>query len=305
MTDRNKTLIIITGPTASGKTELSIKLAQIINTEIISADSRQFYREMKIGTAVPTEKQMNTVPHHFIGHLSIHEQYNVSDFEQDILIKLDELFQQYNYVILTGGSGLYLDAVSKGIDDMPDIPAEIRKSIDHNYREHGLNYLREYLKKVDPVYYSEVDINNPNRMKRGVEVFEATGKPFSSFRKKTSQKRDFKILKFGLLWERKLLNDRINRRTEEMMRQRWLEEAKALIPFRHLNALNTVGYKELFAYIDGEMNLEQAVDKIKTQTRRYAKRQMTWLKRDPDIYWVDIKDDPVDYILRTIDRSAV
>lgn len=303
MANPNKTLIIVTGPTASGKTELSIQLAKALNTEIISADSRQFYREMKIGTAIPTKKQMNAVPHHFIGHLSIHEPYNVSDFEQDVLIKLDELFQQFDYVILTGGSGLYLDAVSKGIDDMPDIPARIRRSVDQKFREYGLDYLRDYLQKVDPVYYSEVDINNPNRMKRGVEIYEATGKPFSSFRKKTSQKRDFKILKFGLLWERELLNERINRRTDEMMRQGWLEEARGLLSYRQLNALNTVGYKELFAFLDGNMSLEQAVEKIKTQTRRYAKRQMTWLKRDHEIHWVDINENPVDDILRTISRS--
>lgn len=304
MNKAEKTLIVIAGPTASGKTDLSIQLAKELGTEILSADSRQFYREMKIGTAVPSQEQLNQVPHHFIGQLSIHDDYNVSRYEQQVLEKLEELFQKHSFVIITGGSGLYIDAVCQGIDEMPDIPESIREKVDKKYRELGLDYLRDYLIKHDPEYYKEVDRDNPNRMKRGVEVFEATARPFSSFRKKSPRERDFKILKFGLLWERQLLNERINRRTDLMMQQGWLEEVKQLQPYQNLNALKTVGYKELFAYLADEMTLEEAVTKIKTQTRRYAKRQMTWLKRDKQLRWVDVQDKPLEYILRTINGAA-
>ncbi len=293
----DKTLIVITGPTASGKTDISIEVAKHFDTEIISADSRQFYREMKIGTAVPSAEQLQAVPHHFIGQLSVHDAYNVSRYEQDVLEKLEELFREHDYVVMAGGSGLYVDAVCKGIDDMPDIPRHIREAVDNKYREHGLDYLRSYLEKNDPEYYSSVDQSNPNRMKRGVEVFEATGRRFSSFRKQQSRERDFSIKKFGLLWERHILNERINSRTDKMMQQGWLEETKVLYPYRHLNALNTVGYKELFSYLSGDMSLEKAVEKIKTQTRRYAKRQMTWLRKDPDLLWVDAEMNPIREII--------
>ncbi|MCF8218828.1 MAG: tRNA (adenosine(37)-N6)-dimethylallyltransferase MiaA [Bacteroidales bacterium] len=300
MQKTHKTLIVITGPTASGKTDLSIDVARELGTEIISADSRQFYKEMKIGTAAPSQKQLDTVPHHFIGHLSIQDNYNVSRFEQDVLKKLDELFKHYDFVVLTGGSGLYIDAVCKGIDDMPDIPVHIREAVDENYSEFGIDYLRQYLQNHDPVYYEQVDKSNPNRMKRGVEVFEATGIPFSSFRKKENRERDFNIVKFGLLWERELLNERINQRTDLMMQKGLLDEVKALYPYRNCNALNTVGYKELFAFLDNKMSLNEAVEKIKTQTRRYAKRQMTWLRKDTSMRWVDVWDDPLEYILKNI-----
>ncbi|MFW6019069.1 MAG: tRNA (adenosine(37)-N6)-dimethylallyltransferase MiaA [Bacteroidales bacterium] len=300
MQKANKTLVVITGPTASGKTDVSIEVAREIGTEIISADSRQFFKEMQIGTAAPSQKQLNTVPHHFIGHLSIQDNYNVSQFEQDVLKKLDELFENHKFVVMTGGSGLYIDAVCKGIDEMPDIPAHIRKAVDENYREFGIDYLRQYLQNHDPIYYEQVDKNNPNRMKRGVEVFEATGIPFSSFRKKENRERDFNIVKFGLLWERELLNKRINQRTDLMMQKGLLDEVKSLYPYRDCNALNTVGYKELFAFLDNKMSLNEAVEKIKTQTRRYAKRQMTWLRKDPSVRWVDIEDEPVEYILKNI-----
>ena len=300
MQKANKTLVVITGPTASGKTDVSIEVARELGTEIISADSRQFFKEMQIGTAAPSQKQLNAVPHHFVGHLSIHDNYNVSQFEQDVLKKLDELFENHNFVVMTGGSGLYIDAVCKGIDDMPDIPDHIRKAVDANYENEGLEYLRRYLQQCDPVYYEQVDKNNPNRMKRGVEVFEATGKPFSSFRKKENRERNFTIIKFGLLWERELLNERINKRTDLMMQKGFLEEVKSLYPYRDCNALNTVGYKELFAFLDNKMSLDEAVEKIKTQTRRYAKRQMTWLRKDTSVRWVDIEDKPDEYILKNI-----
>ena len=300
MQKANKTLVVITGPTASGKTDVSIEVARELGTEIISADSRQFFKEMQIGTAAPSQKQLNAVPHHFVGHLSIHDNYNVSQFEQDVLKKLDELFENHNFVVMTGGSGLYIDAVCKGIDEMPDIPDHIRKAVDANYENEGLEYLRRYLQQCDPVYYEQVDKNNPNRMKRGVEVFEATGKPFSSFRKKENRERNFTIIKFGLLWERELLNERINKRTDLMMQKGFLEEVKSLYPYRDCNALNTVGYKELFAFLDNKMSLDEAVEKIKTQTRRYAKRQMTWLRKDTSVRWVDIEDKPDEYILKNI-----
>ncbi|MFO8053746.1 MAG: tRNA (adenosine(37)-N6)-dimethylallyltransferase MiaA [Bacteroidales bacterium] len=287
MNKAKKTLIVISGPTASGKTDLSIALAKHLNTEIISADSRQFYKEMKIGTAVPSDEQLQAVPHHFVGHLSILHHYNVYRFEKDALQKIHQLFKIYDLVILTGGSGLYVDAVCKGIDEMPDIPDHLRNKVDYNYRMKGLEYLRKYLKQHDPEYYREVDKDNPNRMKRGVEVCEATGKPFSFFRKKMPAEREFTIRKFGLLWEREVLKTRINQRTEQMMKQGWLEEAKRLFPYREMNALKTVGYNELFLYLREQISLDQAVENIKTQTRRYAKRQMTWLKRDQDIQWID------------------
>jgi tRNA dimethylallyltransferase len=296
-------LIVITGPTASGKTSLSIELAQWLNTGIISADSRQFYREMKIGTAVPSNEQLAKVPHYFIGHLSIADYYNVSAYEQDVIKKLDELFQKHSFVILTGGSGLYIDAVCEGIDDMPDIPAPIREQVNRDTQKYGLDYLRRHIRDNDPEYYATVDLNNPNRMKRAVEIFETTGRPFSSFRRRDVASRNFDILKFGLQWDRETLNRRINERTDGMMKEGFLEEARNLWKYKDYNALNTVGYRELFAYLEGRISLEKAVEKIKTQTRRYAKRQMTWFKRDENIHWIDMKARPLHDIKKIIDSK--
>ncbi len=299
------TLLIVSGPTASGKTSVSIELAKALQTHIISADSRQFYQEMNIGTAAPTQDQLQQAPHHFTAHLSIHHHYNVSQFEKQVLNKLNQLFPKHPVVVMTGGSGLYVDAVCKGIDHMPNIPGHIRQKVNHETEMQGPEYLRKVLKTNDPQYYEEVDKHNPNRMKRGVEVFLATGKPFSSFRKNIPAQRNFNILHAGLLWNRETLNQRIHQRTNLMVEQGWLDEAKQLYPHQHLNALKTVGYKELFLHLEGKYTLEEAIEKIKTQTRRYAKRQMTWLRKNTDIQWIDCEKglpQAIDSILEITDN---
>ena len=284
-------LIVLTGPTAVGKTELSISLAQKHNTHIISCDSRQFYREMKIGTAAPTQKELQAVPHHFIGHLSIHDYYNVSMFEQDVLKLLPELFENADTVIMTGGSGMYIDAVAYGIDELPDADETIRQQVKAELAKNGLEGLQIWLQRLDPEHYETIDKFNPNRMRRAIEVCLQTGKPFSELRKNQSKKRDFEIEKICLVRPREELYHRINLRVDKMMEQGLEKEARSLYKFRHLNALNTVGYKELFSYFDGEISLEQAVTDIKTHSRRYAKRQLTWFKRDESYRWVDVCDD--------------
>lgn len=284
-------LIVLTGPTAVGKTDLSISLAQKYNTHIISCDSRQFYREMHIGTAAPTQKELDAVPHHFIGHLSIHDYYNVSMFEQDVLKLLPDLFKQSDTVIMTGGSGMYIDAVSYGIDDLPDADETIRQQVKDELAKNGLEGLRVWLQRLDPEHYETIDIHNPNRMRRAIEVCLQTGKPFSELRKNQNKERNFDIEKICLMRSREELYDRINRRVDIMMEQGLEAEARSLFKFRDLNALNTVGYKELFSYFDGEISLEQAVTDIKTHSRRYAKRQLTWFKRDDSYRWVEANDD--------------
>jgi len=273
-------LIVITGPTAVGKTEAAIEIAKSLNTEIISCDSRQMYREMRIGTAVPTDVELAAVPHHFIGNLSIHDYYNVSMFEQDCLQLLDKLFLKHETVIMTGGSGLYIDAVCKGIDDFPTVDPEIRKTVTGWYESEGIEYLRRKIKLLDPVHYAKVDLRNYKRIMKAIEVSLQTGKPYSSFLTAQERKRPFGIEKILISRPREELFDRINRRTTLMMEQGLLEEAQVLYPHRHLNALNTVGYRELFAYMDGQHDLETAVELIRRNTRRYAKRQLTWFARD-------------------------
>lgn len=285
MKNSQKTLIVIVGPTASGKTSLAIDLALEFGTEIISADSRQFYKEIPIGTAAPEKAELNKVKHHFIGHLSIDEAYNVSRFEQDAIQLIEEKFNKYNHLIMVGGSGLYIDAVCKGIDDLPDPDEELRASLNSLFLEEGLPALQKKLKELDPEYYDQVDRNNPKRLLRAIEVCLQTGKTYTELRKNNSQSRIFNILKIGLEVPREKLNERINQRTEEMLKKGWMEEAKTVYSKRELNALNTVGYKELFTYLDGDWELDLAVEKIKTNTRRYAKRQMTWFRKDKDIHW--------------------
>jgi tRNA dimethylallyltransferase len=286
--NQNKTgkiLIVLTGPTAIGKTEVAIKLARHFNTSILSADSRQFFRELKIGTAAPTEAEKNLCPHYFAGHMSMHDYYNVSMFEKDALEKLDQLFTEIDVVILTGGSGLYIDAVCQGIDDIPDADMKIRDEVDQKYRELGIDFLQRELERLDPEYYDMVDKNNPNRMKRAIEVCLSSGKTYSSFRVRKTNPRDFNIVKVGLNRPRAALFERISQRTELMIKKGLVEEVKSLLPYRDLNALNTVGYKEIFQYLDREVTLGQAIENIKTNTRRYAKRQLTWFKRDKEIRW--------------------
>jgi len=282
-----KTLLIILGPTASGKTELAIRAAQWLDTEIISADSRQFYRELSIGTAKPSPEQLSAVRHHFIGHLSVTEDYNIARFENDAIELLEVLFEKHDVVVMCGGSGLYIDAVCHGIDEQPEHNPQIRKQLTEKYREKGIGYLQEQLQKLDPGYFNTVDISNPQRLLRAVEVCLITGKPYSGYRKGELKDRSFRIVKIGLEISREKLTERINRRTDEMIGAGLVDEVKGLFSYRHLNALNTVGYKEIFCYLDGEWSLEEATEKIKINTRRYAKRQMTWFRKDKTVTWID------------------
>ena len=285
-----KTLIVIAGPTASGKTAFSIELAKALSTVILSADSRQFYKEMSIGTAAPTEEELSQVKHYFVHHISIEDKYDVADYEHDVLQLLDELFKTHDAVVMTGGSGLFIDAVCNGIDAMPDVSPEIRGKVEKLYHEGGLYAMQEAVKRIDPEYYAIVDQQNPRRLQRALEVCYQTGKTFTSFRSGNAVHRDFDIKKYALLWDREALIKRIDRRVDMMMKQGLLEEAKALYHKRHLNALNTVGYKELFAYFDGDCTLKEAVEQIKIHTRQYAKRQMTWLRKDNSYRWIMPED---------------
>ena len=288
-TNKN-TLIVIAGPTASGKTAFAIKMAKALNTVILSADSRQFYKEMSIGTAAPTEEELNQVKHYFVHHISIEDKYDVADYERDVLQLLDDLFKTHNVVILTGGSGLFIDAVCNGIDAMPDVKPEIREKVEKLYKDEGLHGMQEAVQRLDPEYYAIVDQQNPRRLQRALEVCYQTGQPFSSFRIGNAVQRDFDIKKYAILWDRQQLIERIDKRVDMMMKQGLLEEAKALYPKRHLNALNTVGYKELFAYFDEQCTLDEAVEQIKIHTRQYAKRQMTWLRKDTSYHWIMPED---------------
>ncbi len=282
-----KTLIVIAGPTASGKTAAAIQLATHYQTEIVSADSRQFYCEMSIGTAKPTEDELAAAKHHFINSLSVAENYTAGDFEKDSLSLLNNLFKARDKVILVGGSGLFIKAVCEGFDEFPDTKPVVRERLNRELEEKGIAYLQEKLKAADPVYYEQVDRDNPQRVIRALEVFESTGQPFSAFRRSSVNQRPFNIIKFGLKLERKHLYERINRRVDDMVAQGLVEEVQSLLPYRHLNALNTVGYSELHDYFDGKTDLPTAISLIKQNTRRFAKRQMTWFGKDKDIIWLD------------------
>ncbi|HWZ15302.1 MAG TPA: tRNA (adenosine(37)-N6)-dimethylallyltransferase MiaA [Mucilaginibacter sp.] len=288
---RLKTLVVIAGPTASGKTAAAIELAKKYNTVILSADSRQFYREMSIGTAKPTEEELAAVKHYFINSLSITETFTVGDFEKQALTLLDELFRVHDVVLLVGGSGLFIKAVCEGFDKVPAADAGIRDKLNLEFKEKGIVNLQEKLKRADPEYYATVDIDNPQRVIRALEVFESTGNPISSYRKAGTNKRSFRIVKFGLLLPREKLYQRINQRVDDMVKQGLVEEVRSLLPYRHLNALNTVGYSELFDYFDGKTDLDKAIGLIKQNTRRFAKRQMTWFSRDSDIKWIGVDND--------------
>jgi tRNA dimethylallyltransferase len=291
---QTKTLIVIAGPTAVGKTAVAIKLAQQANTEIISADSRQFYREMAIGTAKPTDEELAAAKHHFVNSHSITESFNVGDFEKESLQLLDKLFKTHDTVIMAGGSGLFIQAVINGFDELPVADAGIREKLNRELEEKGIRFLQELLKTADPDYYNQVDLNNPQRLVRALEVFEATGKPFSSYRKAVVNKRPFDCIKIGLDLPREVLYQRINQRVDDMMKQGLLAEVSSLLPYRHLNALNTVGYNELFDYFDGKTDLPTAVELIKQNTRRFAKRQLTWFRKDKEVKW--LRGDNLDLI---------
>ena len=292
------TLIVVVGPTGVGKTELSIDLAGHFKTEIISCDSRQFYREMVIGTSAPTEEQLSKVRHHFVRFLSVTDYYSASMYERDVLKLLPELFSRNPLVILTGGSGLYVDAVCTGIDDIPDVDPAAREKYWNLYRREGIESLRIALKLLDPDYYRIVDLKNHKRIIRALEICETTGRPYSSFLKKEKRQRDFRIIKIGLERPRDELYTRINERVDRMIGEGLVEEARNLLKYRHLNALQTLGYKELFEYFDGKITLETAISLIKRNSRRYAKRQITWWARDKEIRWFNPlqKDDIIMYI---------
>jgi len=272
----SKTLIIIAGPTAAGKTALAIQIAKHFKTEIISADSRQFYREMNIGTAKPSKEELEVIPHHLIDSHSIVDSFSVGDFEKEVINLLEKLFKSLDKVVLVGGSGLFINAICNGFDELPVASEETRNKLNQLLVEKGIEHLQEKLKKADPQYYAEVDINNPQRLIRALEVFESTGYPFSTYRTKTPKKRNFNIIKLGINPTREKLYEQINLRVNQMVERGLFEEVKGLVEYRQLNTLNTVGYSELFEYIDGKLSKEEAIDKIKQNTRRFAKRQLTW-----------------------------
>jgi tRNA dimethylallyltransferase len=293
-----QTLIVLAGPTAVGKTDLSIELAKALQTEIISADSRQVYKEMRIGTAVPEPEQLAAVKHHFIQNKSIHNYFSAGKYELEALDLLKELFKKHSTVLLTGGSGMYIDALCKGIDKIPAPDTEIRKKVINKYETEGIESIRFELKRIDPEFYRLADLNNPKRIMKALEVFYQTGEKYSNLRAGHDKERDFDCLYIILDRERSELYERINQRTELMFEQGWLEEAKDLLSFSHLNALNTVGYKEIFTYLNGKHSLKRAKELIKRNTRRYAKRQITWFKRYDDAAWFhpSEKEEILNYI---------
>ena len=295
----DKTLIVITGPTAVGKTRLCIDIAKHFGIPIINADSRQIYKELKIGTASPTEEEMREVQHYFVRTLSLEDYYSASLYEQQVLTLLETLFKKQDYVLMSGGSMMYIDAVCNGIDDIPTIDDKTRQTIKRRLQKEGLESLCEELRRLDPEYYEIVDRQNPKRVVHALEICTMTGKTYTSFRKREKKSRPFRIIKIGLNRDRAELYDRINARVDEMMALGFLKEAEGLFPQRNLNALNTVGYKELFEYFEGRWSLEEAVERIKGNTRRYARKQLTWYKKDDQIRWFhpDQKEDIINYIL--------
>jgi len=290
---QSKILYVICGPTAVGKTELATELAEKLNTEIISADSRQLYRDIPIGTAQPSAEQLNRVKHHFIADRLLEEDYNAGMFERDALERIEILFKTHDMVVCCGGTGLYIKAICDGLDDLPEADEVIRKQLIERLEEEGLESLQNQLNQLDPIHFEKMDTQNPQRVIRALEVCLLTGKPFSSFHQGEKQKRPFKIIKIGMELPREEINERINKRVDSMLESGWLEEAKAVFEKRHLNALNTVGYKELFAHLSGKMTLEEATEKIKINTRRFAKRQMTWFKKDGEIRWFSSTDSNI------------
>lgn len=300
----NKILISVVGPTAIGKTKLAILLAEYYNTEIISADSRQFFKEMNIGTAVPSNHELNLANHHFIQHKSITESYSVGDFESEAIDKISTLFKTKDVVIMAGGSGLYVNAITDGLNSFPTIDTGIREGLNAELTKHGIKFLQDKLERIDPVYFNKVDINNPQRVIRALEVSIGSGKPYSSFIDQPKAERSFKILTVGIKADRALIYDRINKRVDVMMKAGLLEEAKNVLPFRNYNALQTVGYKELFNYFDEEWTLEFAISEIKKNTRRFAKRQLTWFLRNKHTIWFDYEYEQ-NHILNEINSEIL
>ena len=285
-----KTLIVITGPTAVGKTDLCLDIAKYFGIPIINADSRQIYREIKIGTAAPTEEQLQQVRHYFVGTQALTDYYSASIYEQEVMHLLDTLFQTSDYALLSGGSMMYIDALCNGIDDIPTVDDETRNTLKRRLAEEGLESLCEQLRVLDPEHYEIVDKKNPRRVVHALEICLMTGRTYTSFRTNEHKERPFNIIKIGLTRDREIIYERINRRVDIMMEQGFLDEARSVYPLRHLNALNTVGYKELFAYLDGTWSLDEAIERIKGNTRRYARKQLTWYKKDPLVTWFSPDD---------------
>lgn len=285
-----KTLIVITGPTAVGKTDLCLDIAKYFGIPIINADSRQIYREIKIGTAAPTEEQLQQVRHYFVGTQALTDYYSASIYEQEVMSLLDTLFQTSDYALLSGGSMMYIDALCNGIDDIPTVDDETRNTLKRRLAEEGLESLCEQLRVLDPEHYEIVDKKNPRRVVHALEICLMTGRTYTSFRTNEHKERPFNIIKIGLTRDREIIYERINRRVDIMMEQGFLDEARSVYPLRHLNALNTVGYKELFTYLDGTWSLDEAIERIKGNTRRYARKQLTWYKKDPLVTWFSPDD---------------
>jgi len=286
----SKTLIVITGPTAVGKTDLCLDIAKYFGIPIINADSRQIYREIKIGTAAPTEEQLQQVRHYFVGTQALTDYYSASIYEQEVMSLLDTLFQTSDYALLSGGSMMYIDALCNGIDDIPTVDDETRNTLKRRLAEEGLESLCEQLRVLDPEHYEIVDKKNPRRVVHALEICLMTGRTYTSFRTNEHKERPFNIIKIGLTRDREIIYERINRRVDIMMEQGFLDEARSVYSLRHLNALNTVGYKELFAYLDGTWSLDEAIERIKGNTRRYARKQLTWYKKDPLVTWFSPDD---------------
>lgn len=287
---RNKLFVLI-GPTGVGKTELSLSMAEFLRTPIINADSRQLYKDLPIGTAAPTEAQQKRVKHYFVGTLQLTDYYSAAQFESDVISLLDVLYKEHPFALMSGGSMMYIDAVCNGIDDIPTVDKETRDLIMERYQQEGLARLSNELRLLDPDYYAIVDLKNPKRILHALEICYMTGKPYSSFRTHIKKERPFEIIKIGLRREREELYERINRRVDEMIQDGLVEEARKVIDYRYTNALNTVGYKEIFQYIDGNWSLEEAVEKIKQNTRIYSRKQMTWYKKDSEIHWFHPDND--------------
>lgn len=287
---RKGTLIVVVGPTAIGKTKLAIDIAQNFDAEIISSDSRQFYQEMEIGTAVPSQEELAAIKHHFIQHISIVKDYSVGDFEREALEFIQEYFEKKEILVMVGGSGLYEKAVTQGLDNFPEIPAEIRTRLNQELSRFGLEKLQKELAEKDSMYFSKIDENNPQRVIRALEIIRGSGKTYSSFLNQKKKARDFDVIKIGLTAEREMIYERINQRVDVMMKNGLLEEVKKLYGFKALNALQTVGYRELFAYFEGEYDLNFAIEEIKKNTRRFAKRQLTWYRKDNLVQWFDFRN---------------
>jgi tRNA dimethylallyltransferase len=296
------TLVVLAGATAVGKTELSLALAERLDTEILSADSRQFYRQMSIGTAKPSPSELARVRHHFVDFLPIEKRYTVADFEKEALAVLSDLFKKKQYALLVGGSGLFIKALCEGLDEMPEVPLSVRQDLMQVLENEGIEILLEELKTKDPLYFEQVDKANRQRVVRALEVIRTTGVPFSSFRTQEKKARPFRIVKIMLDRPRPILYARINARVEQMLEQGLEQEVRKLYPFRHLNALQTVGYQEFFPYFEGLTDLAQTKAQIQQNTRRYAKRQLTWFRKDADFTWLEVENQPQDWVLGQIEK---